>query len=456
MTPACRPWSPLERRRGKPLLPKAPPERLQSAAEGGGPYTRNGPAAGRGGSGRRRGTSPQRPPEGASAGSLARRPRRESCRARSLREVDGKGARHMNLVFSSSSLRQSSVQLFEPCSGLAVFLPLPDSSHDPACYRYRVLPQSLGQVFDPQAIPLDAECCQELARSDHLAHLASARQLHGVDSEDLCPTLQVLVDPELRSFPQAPLLGLRPGRLPTVVRILCLRPRRPTKPPPWKMSRTLPYPLALPSASYRPSVRRPGSTPTRPKQPKHLVDIDDGLSSPSQKLVVTTPPILRRILDNPGNHRVQVNVGQYLVQVPLIPHKLRPIPPLPQRPEYPALGVQPPRRSLLKTLDRPVQGDRACSNRKVVVVRHEHPGEDSYAVANRDLAQQLNKPLCSLIGFENPLPAGKPVVHVVNRTIEENPPRSRHPESPLQHHNTRFMCRAPFLHLGDVWAIMQI
>ena len=28
-TPACRAWSPLERRRGKPLLPKAPPERHQ-------------------------------------------------------------------------------------------------------------------------------------------------------------------------------------------------------------------------------------------------------------------------------------------------------------------------------------------------------------------------------------------------------------------------------------------
>ena len=83
---------------------------------------------------------------------------------------------------------------------------------------------------------------------------------------------------------------------------------------------------------------------------------------------MAAPKIVRWIVHHPAQHRIEVDVDQELIQIPLIFDQYGAISPLPQRTKHSLLRVVSSGCPLLKTSHRPIERDSPGLNSKVIVL----------------------------------------------------------------------------------------
>jgi hypothetical protein len=140
---------------------------------------------------------------------------------------------------------------------------------------------------------------------------------------------------------------------------------------------------------------------------------------------MTAPRARSRIVNDPGRHRVEVDVDQQLVKVTLVLDELGAVSALPQRPVYPAPEVHATRHPLLQAPEGTIQGDHTGAHRQVVVIGHQAPGVDGQPVTLHQVAKQADKGFGVPLPVEDALPSAQPVVDVVDPTLDVNSGWSR-------------------------------
>jgi hypothetical protein len=141
---------------------------------------------------------------------------------------------------------------------------------------------------------------------------------------------------------------------------------------------------------------------------------------------VATPSVFCRIVHDSGGNRVQVDVDQQLIKIPLVLHQPGLVPPLPEWPVHPSPCGDAASHPLLEAPQGTIERDHTAANRQVEMVGHQCPREHRQSVAFHNFAKQLDKYSRLRLLVEDPLTSTQPVVHVVHPTFDNDGIRPRH------------------------------
>jgi hypothetical protein len=150
-----------------------------------------------------------------------------------------------------------------------------------------------------------------------------------------------------------------------------------------------------------------------------LVDIRQSLTFVPQDLPVATPSVFGRTPNYAGGHRIQMDIEDKLLKLPLALNELGLVAPLPER----AIDLLTPIKPLAEApLDQPhasPQRNAPAAQRQVVVIRHHTPRQHRQSVPAFDIANNFDQVASFGVFQEYTLSPANAAVHVVIGTINE-------------------------------------
>ena len=154
---------------------------------------------------------------------------------------------------------------------------------------------------------------------------------------------------------------------------------------------------------------------------KCVIDVEQGIPNLTQQLAMPAEYVLRRIFNQSGANRIQVDVNDQLVEVPLTVNHPRLIPALPQWAAPSPTPIKAFTEPSLQGPHSPGKRHGGRSHCEVMLIRQEAPRENLEIVALFEVSQQIDK-IDRLLGVrEDFLTPSKPVVYVVKPTLNEGP-----------------------------------